>query len=63
MVLALPIEVAPGQSKEVRADQRPQFIERGSIALTPGRQQSRDFAGLACHTPPDAQVQTIHHML
>jgi hypothetical protein len=52
MVLALAIEVAPGQSKEVHPDQRPQFIERGSIALTPGSQQSRDFAGLTFHTPP-----------
>jgi hypothetical protein len=63
MVPALAVEVAPGQSKQVRADQRPQFIERRGIALTPGSQQSRDFAALAFHTAPDAQAQTIHHIL
>jgi hypothetical protein len=38
MVLALAVEVAPSQPEQLRADQRPQFIERGAIALTPGSQ-------------------------
>jgi hypothetical protein len=58
----LTAEVAPGQSQQLRADQRPQFIERGAIAVAPVRQQSRDFAALTFHTAPGEQAQTIHHM-
>src|SRR5258708_14519447 len=59
VVLPFPAQVSPGEPMQFRADQRPKFVERRTVAPTPNHQQPRDLACLSLHSstrPSDERI-------